>query len=548
VIGGGLSLALTPVPLALAAATLYGLPSTSKRVAQTVGALAVIATGVLLAVNAPLAAGSGVGAVYTTPLGGIGLVIRADRPGIALGLAATGIALLLVLERRRTPAETAALIVCLAGGVFASLAGNAVVLFGGLEIGNVGTLLLLSAGRRRPGRGALAALAVEHIAALGLLAAAVQLQGSFGTIDFTALPAGAIGAAVGIPWAVAGAVRLLTPALLPLRGAVGSATSWLGAGAVPAGAAVLIRLRDAAGGPLPDRVTLVLAGIGAAAAVAGGVQALRRSAAPPVAGRSLIVVTAGAAVAVSGFTGSAAAAATAAGICALLLSVALSELWERAAGTTLARRAGAAALVIAGGLPIGFGTTALVLEVGAALSLGRAAIALFAALGVGALLAAAASVRAASVVSVAPPISGSTPFPLLGSAALLASVFSAIAPGVVATSLMAALGGDPGRFGFAALFGPGGGWASGYLVVGLLVVAAAGWAIAELLGVRVPSAAPQAPTPAVPWPVRARRVRALRSPLRDAQKAVAAIDAWLTVQPQLPLVILGALLAILLIH
>jgi hypothetical protein len=50
----------------------------------------------------------------------------------------------------------------------------------------------------------------------------------------------------------------------------------------------------------------------------------------------------------------------------------------------------------------------------------------------------------------------------------------------------------------------------------------------------------------LPLPLHA--VRAARRPLRVVMAAVPAVDAWLAVQPQLPLIAAGAVLAVLLIH
>ena len=96
----------------------------------------------------------------------------------------------------------------------AALAGNVVMLVGGVEIAGVGTLLMTSAGRGRPGRGGLVAIGLEHLASLGLVVAAVQLLSVAGTTDFAVIPAGALGATVAGPWAAAG---VDAPALAGVR-------------------------------------------------------------------------------------------------------------------------------------------------------------------------------------------------------------------------------------------------------------------------------------------------------------------------------------------
>src|SRR5258708_11229477 len=97
----------------------------------------------------------------------------------------------------------------LSGAGVAGLAGNAVVLFAGMEVGNVGALLL-AGDRTRARPGPRLRFAVQHGAALGLLAAAIQLQNGSQTTDFAALPAGAgAPAAAPAPWRPRPAARAL---------------------------------------------------------------------------------------------------------------------------------------------------------------------------------------------------------------------------------------------------------------------------------------------------------------------------------------------------
>jgi len=49
-------------------------------------------------------------------------------------------------------------------------------------------------------------------------------------------------------------------------------------------------------------------------------------------------------------------------------------------------------------------------------------------------------------------------------------------------------------------------------------------------------------------PLRLRTFRAVRRPLRFVVTAAPAVDGWLVLQPQLPLIAAGAVLAVLLIH
>src|SRR5207302_1190623 len=182
-------------------------------------------------------------------------------------------------------------------------------------------------------------------------------------------------------------------------------------------------------------------------------------------------------IALAGFQGGAAATAVAVGLCALELTVAASAAWERAgAEGGTARAAGVAAALAAGGLPTGFGTTALVIELTAVVLLGRAATALLVALMLAALLAAAAAVSMAASVALAP----ATPAP--------SRHVAPIAAFAVAAGALAAL------------------------------------------------------------PVRLRPFRAVRRPVRFLLASGPAVDGWLVLQPQLPLITAGAVLAVLLVH
>ena len=220
---------------------------------------------------------------------------------------------------------------CVAGTLVAALAGNIVMLAGGVEIAGVGTLLMTSAARGRPGRGGLAAIGLEHLASLGLVVTAVQLLSVAGTTNFAVIPAGALGATIAGPWAAAGVVRLLSPAFVPIRGSRVPTAAWATTGAIPCGAVVLLRLREAAAGPLPESITIALAVVGGVAALLAVVVALRRSDVPVIAGRALCVIAAAPVIALTGIAGAAAGAAVAAGIGAVMLATALTPAWEHIA-------------------------------------------------------------------------------------------------------------------------------------------------------------------------------------------------------------------------
>ncbi|TMB92440.1 MAG: hypothetical protein E6J45_02795 [Chloroflexi bacterium] len=554
-IGGGLSLALVPAPLVLAALLIYGLPSRAHQPARVAGASACAVTLALLGLSAAQISGGGrIEVSYGAPVTGIDVLVRADALGMLLSAAATAMAALALLERSRPPLEVGALLVSVLGAVLAAIAGNAIVLFAGIEIATVGTALGLAAGRRRPGRGAVAALTLMHLACLGVLAAAAQLLTAVGTAEFTALPDSAVVAAVAAPWAVGGAVLLLSPAVLPLRSPGGPCTILAGVGVVPAGITVLLRLREAANGSIPEPVVVALAVAGAAVALGGALAAVRWAASPLMSGRGLVLVSAAGVVAMSGVSTTPAAGAMAAGICSVVLATGLASLWEASGGSRSARWAGAAALAAAGGAPTGFAVVAIALEIAAALALGGSGAALVVCFAVSGALAVTGASRAALNHLATAPGRSTGRVSLVGIAALTASLIAALLPGAVATWVISALAGSGAvhSVGPAAATLPAGGWAQGYFLPATLVVLMALVAVARLQGWPLP-AAPAVPAgePARPrptWSLALSAGRRIRGPVRAGERLLGAVDGWLMVQPQLPLVLVAGVLAVVLIH
>ena len=560
---GALSLALTPAPLliALGVAAAGGGPRRAWTRWPAVAAL--LATVALLALDAvPVVGGGRILASFGQAMPGIPYLFRADTVSVTVGLASSLIALLALADPRVVdPRQSMSLVLCVLGTVVAAVAGNAVILFAGVELTNVGTFLVLTPPGRRPGRGALAALALEHLGALGLLAAAANLQGSVGTSDFSALPGGAITPAVAVPWALGAATRLLAPTVVPLRTTVTTA-AWAATAAVPTGAVMLLRLREASGGtePVASSVTLVV--LGAVIAAGGaGVLALHRASVSR-AGRGLCLALAGPVIALAGLPEAMAATAVAAGLAALDIAVAASVLWERPGGAAAERGLAAGAVIAASGLPLGFGATAVVLELSAAMGLGPVGLPLTLGLGIAALVTAAGAVRLAGAAfrERNVTISGARWPPPLGVAALAAAGAGAVVPGALAGWLNAAVG-SPGTLadaGAAAVSGPAGGWPGGYFVVAAVVLCAGCLAAVSLSGARlsiqdeVPMAgsAPPGPsrsgavTPAVPLAL----ARRLRVPQRVLARALPGVDGWIAQQPELPLIAAGSLLAVLLIR
>jgi hypothetical protein len=549
-LGGGLQLALIPAPLIAAAIIVFALAPRHARPARIIAGIGGVASITLLAVETGfLGSGGRIEASLGTPVTGIDYLLRLDLPGAVLGLAAAVVGVLLLLDADRQTREVSALLVCVTGALVSALAGNLVVLTGGVEIAGVGTLLMTSAARGGPGKGGLMAIGLAHLASIGLLVAAVQLLSSSGTTDFAVIPAGAVGAAVAGPWAAAGVARLLATAFVPVRGNRTPTAAWAATGAIPCGAIVLLRLREVVDGPLPQEIAIMLAMVGGIAAIWAAILALRWSSVPSVAGRALCVIAAAPVVALAGVGSAGADAAVAAGICSMMLVTSLTPAWERVArgrtGTSLA----VLALSAAGSLPLGFGISALILELAATVSIGRAGAALLVALGLGSLLGAAAAVRSASRVaaSSAGRVVGGR-LSVLAAVAALASLAGALVPGAAATTILAALSpeGVTEPIGAAAVRSAAGDWSGGYLLVAFGVVAAGVWAFTTLWERHLPSQ-PPAGVETDSVGVQAlglRQARRFRPILLRVGAQLGALDEWLVVQPQLALALGGAILAI----
>jgi hypothetical protein len=209
------------------------------------------------------------------------------------------------------------------------------------------------------------------------------------------------------------------------------------------------------------------------------------------------------------------------------------------------------ALGVAGSLPVGFGITALILELSAIVSIGRPGAALLAAIGVAGLLGAAASVRAAARVLT--PVAGGTrerPVSILALLAAVLSIAAALVPGTIATSLLTAL--NPTAvtepIGVAAIRTDAGDWSGGYIIVAFVIVAAGVWAFATLAGLSLaPSRSPAdgsvSERPSALGLAVARRVRPLAV---RTSTWLRQTDDWLLVQPQFVVVLGGAVLGIVL--
>ncbi|MGH7686267.1 MAG: hypothetical protein ACREN2_05560 [Candidatus Dormibacteria bacterium] len=553
---GALSLALTPAPLVLALAAAAFAPRPRRELVRWMAIGGIVSTLALLALDAaPVVGGGRILASFGQAMPGIPYLFRADSVAMVVAITAAAAALLALLsERLVEPGHAPAILLCVLGSVVAAVAGNAVMLFAGVELANVGVFGLLTKPGQRPRRGALLTLGVEHVGALGLLAAAAYLQATAGTSDFSALPAGSVTAAVALPWAFGATVRLLAPAIAPLRGAVATST-WAATASVPTGAVMLLRLREAAGSAQPLGGSVALAFLGVAVALAGAAIMVRRPSVPSSAGRGLMLAVAGPVIALAGLPTAIAATAVAVGVGALEIAAAASSVWERAGASAQERGLAAAAVVAASGLPLGFGATAIVLELSAAIGLGAVGLPLLLGLGMAIVAAAAASVRVARHLvrhGNGSERRAGLPAPL-GLTARVAAVAGAVVPGAFAGWLNGALG-SPSTLadaGVSAATGPAGGWAGGYFVVAALVLGAAAVATLSLTGTRVRGLellASPGTVDDVPPPVPPSRVRAARHAWRALRRGIPVVDGWIAQQPQLPLIAAGSVLAVVLIR
>jgi hypothetical protein len=334
-------------------------------------------------------------------------------------------------------------------------------------------------------------------------------------------------------------------------------------------------------------LTVVLATLGTAAALWGAVAAWRWKHESRRAGRALLTASAGTLVAIAGLPGG--SGGFAAGVVALELALLAAPAWSR---PTLPSRRGraiaATALAAAGGLPIGFGTTAIVLELGAVASLGRPYAPLLLALGMAAVVAAGGGVVAArqaiglaalpSRQAAAPPTpsgdgevsplresppggEGAAPPGLLRRAvlprpdaavALAVGAAAALLPGVVGAVLLGPLVGSaaPVAIDAATLHGPGGPWPGGYLSLALLVVLLGVVSAGLALGLPFPHPAhgERGPRPRPAWIAVVGARRALGPPALGLGRGLARLDAWMVTQPGLVFTVVVALAALIGFH
>jgi hypothetical protein len=509
-----------------------------RRLTLLIGVGSICACAALTAtVVSGVTAGSTLERGFGNAIPGVDFTARADPASVAAILTACLAALLATSRHRHSGERLAGLLLCLAGTAIVATAGNLVLVAAGVEVIAAGTLL--SRGRRGPGWRSAALLAgLLGAAGLALTTTAAQLVSAAGSSDLSFVPPGAIGGALAIPWALAGAALLLAPAV---PGEGGSpARDWAAVGALPAGYIVLLRLHQSAGGQLPGNAGIALAVIGGAVACLGAYTALR-AVTLAAAGRSGVAVMAG--VLVSLFGGSLAAVGTV--LAGLFLSIELGLLaapswgrrptaWSAASLALVALPGGAAFAMVA----IGLATVAH-----------RGLVAFPQLLVLSGVLAAAA-IAAARALAVPHQLwRPAVPGAVLASAAGLAG---GLLPGLAVRYVAAPLAGGASAIDLdaGALGVPGGGFAAGYIGVAAVVVV-----LTAASAIVVAGEEPVAESAAQVRALRPPQLRLLRRLRRRSAPAVVAIasairllDTWLDSQPQVPLFVGGAALAVVLLR
>lgn len=536
-LSGGLRLALL-VAAPMSGALLVHELRHRLRLAMAVAVAAVVGCSALaVSVAGGVAGGASVERSFGVAIPGIDLTVRADAASIAV-IVIAALASALALPRALPDHERlTGLLLCLAGTATVAVAGNLVLVAAGCEVIATGALLL--GGRRGPGfRTTVLLTAVIMAAGLGLLAAAAQLVAQAGSSDLAAIPANTVGGAVAVPWALAGAVLLLSPTVVVAS--LSRARDWPAVAAAPAGFLVLLRLEQTSGGHLPGNAALMLGIIGAVVALGAARAALRAATAAAAAQAATAVLSA---VLVSLFGGDLAGNGfPLAGLfLGLELALLASVAWHR---RPTAWSTASAALVA---LPGGATGAVVLVSLGSIVARGPAGFLQLSVL-------VAATVAAA--VGVARRL-GDGPWrwrPLSPGAmlAVVAGVVGGVLPGLALRTIASPLaeGGRPIDLDAGALQYGGAAWAGGYLAVALLLVLAAAASALLLAG----DERPAPPVPAAPalTPPRLTALLRLRRPLRRIEQpalaAIHAVDQWLDVQPRLAIVAVAAAVGVLVLR
>jgi hypothetical protein len=212
----------------------------------------------------------------------------------------------------------------------------------------------------------------------------------------------------------------------------------------------------------------------------------------------------------------------------------------------------AAALAAIGGLPVGYGTSALLLGTGSVAAAGFPTSVVAVLLGVVAVAGAAVGAIAARAALAQRPPAGRVRGPRPDAALVLGvSLLAAILPGMVQSVFVervaSGVGSVQGALDVATTRLPGAAWAGGYLTLAVLIAlltASSAAAMLEWRGATRDDAVP--PTPAATLR-RAAGVSA-RSPVGRTVgrvgRGLAVVDGWLVEQPGLALVVVGAVVGL----
>ncbi|HEY6378145.1 MAG TPA: hypothetical protein VI316_03090, partial [Candidatus Dormibacteraeota bacterium] len=331
----GLRLLLVPAVAVAGALVCALLPGRAQRQATWLALATTLAcAGLLVSLLSVVSGGAVATRTFPDLVSGVALGVRVDSTGVVLALSAGVAALITLGAGPRRPLQRTGLLLCLAGTATACAGSNLYLLFGGLELGNVGALLMVvdATDNANELRRAKLAFLIQHVGSLGLLASALQLSASVGTASFGVIPPEALSVAVAAPWAMAGLLRLGAAAALPAGSRAQTSAAWVGVAAIPSGLVTLLRLDAAAGaGGLPTAVTVALGAGGLVLAGDGAAMALRERARPAAAGRALLTALGGQ-VAVAMAIGSPAALTAAAGLALALMAAAIAAgAWEAGA-------------------------------------------------------------------------------------------------------------------------------------------------------------------------------------------------------------------------
>lgn len=532
-LNGGARLALVVAAPLLGAVVIHELRG--RRAAQLAGVSAIVATlVVLLSVANSLTGSATLEHTFGNAIPGVDFTTRADSASLVVTLVAC-LAALLATVRLAEPLRLCGVLLCLAGCAAVATAGNLALMVGGVEAVAAGSLMVAGA----TGAGSRSVRLVAGVlgaSGLALCAAAVQLVAGAGSSDLSSIPATTVGGAVAVPWALAGALLVLAAAA-PI-GRAGSGRDWAAIGTLPVGYLLLLRLQQSAGGQLPGAASVTLAVIGAAAAAAWALAALRARTSVGV-GRAVVGVTLGAMVSLFG----GALASSGALLAGLFLAAEVTLLaapawhhrptgWSIASLAVLALPGGAAFAALAVGLgpvvhrgPGGFPQLAVL-----AAALAASAIA-------------AARLLARAQLSWQPVVPGAV-------IAVVAGLGGGLVPGFAIREVAGPLagGGSPVDVDAGVLQLSGAAYAGGYVALAALILVVAAAAAAVLVAGE-PVAAPAASVEPRRLPDLGRLLALRRQtliPLRRLSSAVESLDSWLEAQPRLPLFLGATALAIVL--